>query len=278
MPPLKSAEIRESPGRPWVIVAPDRRRRTAAFAGGPPVTAATCPFCPGHEHETPPEISRITRNGEWIARVVPNKYPASEAHEVIIESRDHDTGFEQLTQEHAAALIELYVERFAANAARQEVIVFKNEGRIAGASMPHPHSQVIALDRRSPRRANETSAKGCGWCDVQTDDRRLISRTASFSVVSPFAPAFAYEMAIVPHEHEPSFAAIGRKAQELARLMQQAVRGIRNTGDRTGYNWIFHNASHPFHWYLEITPRLTIPGDARWPPSWCATGWRGAAT
>ena len=69
-------EIREAPGAPWVIIAPNRSDRIAAFAGGPAITPADCPFCPGHEAETPPEITRTADGSAWRMRVAPNKYPA----------------------------------------------------------------------------------------------------------------------------------------------------------------------------------------------------------
>ena len=249
-------------GRPSDYVAHEATGRVISSAPSSPAAHPNCPFCAGNEVHTPVAVATVSdASGGWQCRVVPNKYPASPAHEVIIETRDHSAAFHELPMEHAAALVELYAARFEAHRSWPEVLIFKNEGRVAGASMPHPHSQVMALEKASPRRAEEISAGRCRWCEPPPGTGALIARTSSFSVIAPFASAFAYELAIVPQHHEPAIATSPSKAAELARLMQQAVRGICAATEAGGYNWIFHNASKPpFHWYLEITPRLTIPG------------------
>lgn len=103
-----------------VIVAPERRERPNAFDLRNGAVESPCPFCPGHEDETPPEILRISHGDSWLLRVVPNRYPAmridssgSDAargiHEVVIESPDHGGAFEQFSAEHARIVIETYV-------------------------------------------------------------------------------------------------------------------------------------------------------------------------
>lgn len=253
-------EIREAPGAPWVIIAPNRRDRIAAFAGGPAITPADCPFCPGHEAETPPEITRTADGSAWRMRVVPNKYPAIEGgHEVIIETREHSAGFDELPPRHAEDAVRLYMDRYEAHGSSAQVLLFKNEGRLSGASIPHPHSQLLALDRLTPRLAAEIAVSSCTFCE-SGGQGPLVSESESFRVVAPAASRFAYQMAIVPRNHAPDFAQSREEAGELAHLMQKAVGAIRQRARATAFNWIFMNGHDSFHWYLELTPRLTVPG------------------
>jgi UDPglucose--hexose-1-phosphate uridylyltransferase len=253
--------IRDAATGGWVIIAPDRRKRRNAFGLRTALLEADCPFCPGHEAETPPEITRVGAADQWSIRVVPNRYPAVDSgHEVIIETRDHEVTFDALDPSHAAEIVRMYIDRYKAQRVPGQVLIFKNEGARSGASISHPHSQLIALERRTPRLEAELSLTSCPRCSEAASTERIITRSESFVVIAPYASRFAYEMAIVPLEHEHNFTAARGRAPELARLMQRCVGAMRLGAGTTAYNWIFMNAAASFHWYLEIIPRLTVPG------------------
>ncbi len=105
-----------------------------------------CPFCPGNENLTPPEILRIEKDGLWIIRVVPNKYPFCETHEVIIESPDHRSDIDSLDIGHMENILGVWKLRLKHHSGKNFVLIFRNYGKLAGASIAHPHSQLVALD------------------------------------------------------------------------------------------------------------------------------------
>jgi len=146
-----------------VILAPGRDERPNVYDGAP------CPFCPGAEEQTPPEIAR---DGDpWRIRVFPNRYPPTEHAEVVVESANHDDVFEALSPDHARRAIEITFDRYHALASKAAyVCIFKNHGRLAGASIPHLHSQLVGTPFVPPRPAREGEAFGratsCMLCDL----------------------------------------------------------------------------------------------------------------
>ena len=171
-------ELRKDPvvGR-WIILSSERRLRPSDFPEPDPPAAnggrESCPFCPGHEAHTPPEILAF-RDGSapnepgWTTRVFPNKFPALRveetlersgeglydrmsgvgAHEVIVESPEHDKDLSELPVEQIERVLRAYRERIldlARDTRLQYVLVFKNHGEPAGASLEHGHCQLIAL-------------------------------------------------------------------------------------------------------------------------------------
>jgi UDPglucose--hexose-1-phosphate uridylyltransferase len=254
-------EIRDDPRGLWVVVAPDRRDRANAFSTlAEPIGPERCPFCPGREDHTPPELERSGGN-QWETRVVPNKYPAVErGHEVLIETREHSISFDALSAARAAEVPRLHQRRYAHHRTREQVIVFKNEGRLGGASIPHPHSQLIALDRLTPRMARELAASRdqCWICAATGTSETFVARGNSFAVFAPPASFAPFQLVIAPLRHAPNFLDVGE-----AQLLQSATRAFREGAGAADYNWVYMNANdreQTFHWYLEITPRLTVFG------------------
>lgn len=230
-----------------IIVAPDRSRRPNIFRNDHEV----CPFCAGHEALTPPEIARA--GDPWRVRVFANKYPATELHEVIVESPRHDDTFDAIA--HAGDAVQMYVERYRAmsrNAAH--VTIFKNHGAMAGASIPHLHSQIIGTPFVPPRIEREIAAFGerCALCDVANEP--LIRETDNYRWIAPRGSMFAYEQWVVPKQHAPEIDA----PHELPEIMQASVRGMRSVAD--SFNWIFMNFPRApgAHWYLQLFPRLAV--------------------
>ncbi len=234
-----------------VIIAPERAGRPNAFGEG----IDRCPFCPGHEADTPPEIWRA--GDPWSIRVVPNKYPATAQHEVIVESPEHGATFDRLPPAHASGVVACYIDRYHTLAPRAMcVCIFKNHGLLAGASIPHMHSQILATPFLPPRIARESQAFAaslrCPLCAL--DDEPLIESTEHYRWIAPRGASMAHEQWIVPTRHAPEF----REDNGLAALLQQATRGMLAIAD--SFNWILLNFQRQpaAHWYVQLFPRLSM--------------------
>jgi UDPglucose--hexose-1-phosphate uridylyltransferase len=266
----------------WGILAPGRSGRPNAFASGEGLSSEQCPFCSGNEAMTPPELLRFGSADQWSLRVFPNKYPAASEdssfegarsrggaghHEVIVESPDHNAAIDTLQPDAMATAVRVYRDRYAALAPSfSSTAVFKNDGRRAGASIVHLHSQILSVPFVPRRIADESSgferASRCPLCTA--DIGQAIDQGRYFRWLSPHAAALPYQQWIVPRLHEPDFARISDDAvQELADLLQRSVRSMRRILSRSSipfaFNWMFVNfASRPCHWYLEVEPRMTV--------------------
>ena len=299
-------ELRKDPivGR-WVIISTERGKRPMMVEGLPRRQPdEVCPFCPGNEELTPPEILSVRDTGEpnqpgWRVRVVPNKFPALRvegdldktgeglydkmngvgAHEVIIETPRHDLQLSDLGQAQIAEVLAACVERM--NDLKQDVrlkylMVFKNHGIRAGATLEHSHSQIIATPT-VPKVINEelTGARHyyeykerCVFCDIvkqELDDRRrLVAENGGFISIVPFAPRFPFETWILPRRHRASFEDTPRpELTELAEILKETlVRTARSVNDPP-YNYVIHTApcgksqAEHYHWHIEIMPRIT---------------------
>jgi UDPglucose--hexose-1-phosphate uridylyltransferase len=226
-----------------VILAPEREQRPNVFEGAP------CPFCPGAEDQTPPEIAR---DGEpWRIRVFPNRYPPTEQAEVIVESAKHDA-FDALSADHAARVVEMYFERYRAIGAKY-VSIFKNHGRLAGASIPHLHSQLVGTTFVPLRHAREGDAftKNCQLCEAE---HPLIAETENYRWIAPHGSRLPYQQWIVPKSHDHDLG----EPLELASLLRSSARAMRVISD--SFNWAFLTFPHQprGHWYVELFPRIAM--------------------
>ena len=292
----------------WVIIATERSRRPTNFT---PVTldkSSFCPFCPGNEDKTPPEVLAFRPAGGapnspgWTVRVVPNKFPALQiegtldrrgeglydrmngvgAHEVVIEGPDHAQDLADLPVEHIEQVIAAYRER-ALDLHRDRrfryVLVFKNHGAQAGATLEHTHTQLIATpiipkilmeEIEGSRRYWELKER-CVFCDIvqqETDEnngRRVVSTTDRFVALEPFAPRFPFETWILPRRHDASFLAVSDPADfaDLARILKDTLQRLNRALDRPPFNFVIHTAPvsegdlEYYHWHLEIMPSLS---------------------
>ncbi len=231
-----------------IIVAPDRAARPNAFGE----ETDRCPFCPGHEADTPPEI---WRDGDpWRIRVFPNKFPATDDHEVIVEGSAHATTFDQLDPEVASRVVDQYIARYRAlSRSSQYVCIFKNHGALAGATIPHPHSQILGVPFIPVRiaREGERFASRCPLCNLREE---AIDRTENYRWIAPHGSMMAYEQWIVPAQHTNEM----QEGFELAVLLQRASRTMLTISD--AFNWMFINfPQQPSgHWYVQLFPRLTM--------------------
>jgi len=232
-----------------VILAPEREKRPDVYDGGP------CPFCPGAESETPPEIARD--GVPWRIRVFANRYPPTDVAEVIVESAKHDDSFDVLAADHARRVVELYFERYRALSAKSAyVCIFKNHGRLAGASIPHLHSQLVGTPFVPLRPAREgdafARAARCPLCDPR--EHPMIAETNHYRWIAPRGAQFAYQQWIIPKAHEHDLI----EPRELASLMQASVQAMKRISDPFNLAFVTFPHEGRGHWYLELFPRTAM--------------------
>ena len=231
-----------------IVFAPERATRPNAFGRE---DAVVCPFCPGHESMTPPEIVRV--GDPWRLRVFPNKYPAVAQHEIIVESDRHDATFDSI--DNAAEVLSMYVDRYRAHADAAYVSLFKNEGERAGASIDHLHSQLMALPMVPLRVAREAAAfEAASSCPLCAALENVIEENEEFIRFAPSGSQHPYEQWIVPRRHQNE---IGDAIESLAKILQSAVRATRSIAP--AHNILFMNfpRQRSGHFYIELFPRLT---------------------
>ncbi len=316
-------ELRKDPVlNRWVIIATERAKRPSDFVPaeeedvGEP---AKCPFCPGHETATPPEVLAVRDEGTapntpgWQIRVTPNKFPALRieggldrrgvgmfdkmngvgAHEVIIESSDHYKKIHEHPPDYIAKILGVMQQRIrdlTGDMRFEYVLVFKNQGKAAGASLSHSHSQIIATPIVPKRVAEELEGslahwslkKRCIFCDtihqIQYAGDLLVYDNDSFIVISPFAAMFPFELWILPKEHEADFLSVNEKqlldlAQVLKIMLLKWYKALGNIN----YNMVLHTIPSPnaveeqfplahahYHWHIELFPRLTKTAGFEW--------------
>jgi UDPglucose--hexose-1-phosphate uridylyltransferase len=236
-----------------VLYAPARSERPHAFTGEG-TTEERCPFCPGHEADTPPEIARW--GGPWQIRVVPNKYPPAAGAEVIVESADHGARFEEIACREE--ILHAYRSRLLAHADAPWVALFRNDGPRAGASLPHVHAQLVPLPFVPPRAVKELSnfaeREHCPLCHVEGT---VLRQSEFFTWFTPAASWMPYQQWIVPRRHVHALTELDeRELADLASLLGLAAKATRLVGDA---NWLFMNFPHgtKAHFYVEVLPRVT---------------------
>jgi UDPglucose--hexose-1-phosphate uridylyltransferase len=303
-------ELRKDPvvGR-WVIISTERSRRPTNFT---PVklerSSGYCPFDPGNEDKTPPEVY-VQRPGGgepngpgWLVRVVPNKFPALQiegaldrrgeglydkmngvgAHEVIIEGPQHDLDLSDLPVPHIVEVLKAYRERILdlhRDRRFRYVLIFKNHGAGAGATLEHTHTQLIATpiipktlmeELEGSRRYFELKER-CVFCDIiqqdteDTNGRRVVTMNDRFLAIEPFAPRVPFETWILPRHHDASFQVVADEEEmvELATILKDTLQRLNRALDRPPYNFVLHTSPvaegdlEYYHWHLEITPTLT---------------------
>jgi UDPglucose--hexose-1-phosphate uridylyltransferase len=205
---------------------------------------------------------------------------------VVIEAAGHDARIEQLPAAHLAEVLRAYRERIldlAKDSRLQYVMVFKNHGDSAGASLAHTHSQLIATPI-VPMMVEEELAgalqhfrikQRCIWCDIVRQERhdggRVVLEEQGFMAVAPFAPRFPFETWIMPVGHRSSYEGTpGAELLPLATLLGEILRRMGRTLGDPPYNLILHSAPlragalDHFHWHLEIIPKLTSVAGFEW--------------
>jgi len=311
-------ELRKDPvtGR-WVIISTDRHKRPNdfVFERARIIGREHCPFCPGHESLTPPEIMSYRQNGSapnapgWDVRVVPNKFPALQvegtldregegmfdrmngigAHEVIIETPNHDRTLASMSEPEIERVLFAYRDRIGdlkKDFRLRYILIFKNHGAAAGATLEHTHSQLIALpivpdfvrEEIDGARRHFAAKERCVYCDIVHQEiregRRVILENADVVALAPYAPRFAFETWLLPKRHGAQFEEAPRHEYEgLARMIKAVLQRIDRALESPAYNLILHTSpfsedtSETYHWHLELMPKLTKPASSGGPVS-----------
>ena len=288
----------------WVIIATERARRPEEMAthrAVQPVPAfvETCPFCPGNENKTPPEVMRVPAGNSWAVRVIPNKFAALSSelqptrslqhlrrrvdgfgfHEVIIDSPDHSRYMGLLSDEHVGSILTVYRERYNALSLDRRVnhiTIFKNHGTDAGASLQHPHSQLIAtpvIPSQVRHRLHEAlrhydDVGECMFCHMVEreveDQTRIVLKGEHFVAMEVFAAPTPFATHIFPLRHMSSFGEItDLEIADLARVLRTLLAKIYVGLENPDLNFTVrsgpteYNGARHFHWYVSVIPRLT---------------------
>ncbi len=253
-----------------MAIAPGRSGRPGAGAPelepSSPEELEQCPFCEGREDRTPPEVLALPADGRrpdspgWQVRVVPNKYPAFDHQEVVVHTPDHVRSIAELGDDRLELVAEAWRRR--AGAARQSgfphVFAGINEGRAAGASLQHTHSQLVWLRSEPPAAEAERAEGACRVCDYlrweQDEGARVVEERNGLLLLCPYAGRSPYECLVAPLEHEPSGFDSDRLGAGLA-FVAEALRRLRMLDEPRPANLWLHEAGH---WHLELLPRLSV--------------------
>jgi len=308
------SELRRDPiGGRWVIVdtehpntPEDYKHEQQFFKGG------TCPFCYGNEAMTPPEIESIREPGTWPntsgwqVRVVPNKFPALKiegdldrsgigiydmsngigAHEVLIETPYHQKDIPDLQNSELENVISMYCRR-AIDLMRDKrfkyILAFKNFGAAAGASLEHPHTQMIALPMVPKNVMEEIRGshnyfeyrERCIFCDIirqeMQEKERVVLENRYFLSFCPFVSRFPFEVWLIPKKHNGYFCHMsGEEIPELASILKDTITKLKAVFPNLSYNFIIHSSpingeeTEYYHWHIEFMPKLTRVAGFEW--------------
>jgi UDPglucose--hexose-1-phosphate uridylyltransferase len=253
------------------VIAPGRARRPGAstreadhVAGADP---ADCPFCEGHEDRTPPETFAVAEEARapdspgWLVRVVPNLYPAFERQEVVVHSPRHVLSIADLEERELAAVAKAWSSR--AWAGREDGLgylhAFMNEGRDAGASLAHSHSQLAWLPERPPAvtaEEDEATCRVCDWLDSELgEERRLVVERDEAVVLAAYAGRLPYECLLAPREHPAGSAFDSELLTPALSLLAEVAQRIHRLEGRVPLNAWLHDGPH---WHLELLPRISV--------------------
>jgi UDPglucose--hexose-1-phosphate uridylyltransferase len=233
-----------------------------------PALSTACPFCAGHERETPPEVARVGAGARdtpgWRVRVVPNKYPIVEGrHEVVILSPAHDADLARLAPDDATGAMIALRDRAASHLARGAVHAqpFINQGKAAGASIAHPHAQLVALDV-VPSRVQERLDRFSPEL-FESDQTHVVTDGAAV-VWCPVVPVSPFLMRCAIRSAGPRFdQATDDEIAVFVQSVQGALRRLDSLLGPVAYNVVIETAPRapaaPFHWWADIVPRVTVP-------------------
>jgi UDPglucose--hexose-1-phosphate uridylyltransferase len=252
------------------VIAPGRARRPGVAARSAGVATGAdpkdCPFCEGHEERTPPEAYAVAARPRepdtpgWTVRVVPNLYPALERQEVVVHSPRHVRSIAELDPIEIEAVTEAWKARAAV--ARADGLgylhAFVNEGREAGASLTHSHSQLAWLPERPPEIVAEERARCsvCAWLERQgSDGSRVVADRDGLVVFAAYAGRLPYECLLAPREHPERSAFESDLLAPALSLLAETARRLHGLEGRVPLNAWLHDGSH---WHVELVPRLSI--------------------
>jgi UDPglucose--hexose-1-phosphate uridylyltransferase len=308
-------ELRKDPvtGR-WVIISTDRQKRPNDFRieKSAVIGAEFCPFCLGREQMTPPEVLAFRNHGGapnspgWDLRVVPNRFPALQvegtldrqgeglfdrmngigAHEVIIGTPEHGKTLATMSEPEIERVLWAFRERIVdlkRDIRFRYILIFKNHGAAAGATLEHSHSQLIALpivpdfvkEELDGARKHHKAKDRCIFCDIIRQEismgRRVVAENAEIVALSPYAARFPFETWLLPRSHGARFEDAPRQVYEsLARMLKVVLTRMNKALESPAYNLIIHNSPFEeapldyYHWHVELMPKLTRTAGFEW--------------
>jgi UDPglucose--hexose-1-phosphate uridylyltransferase len=275
----------------WDIVAPERAARPVDL-GAP--GDGSCPFCPGHESRTPPEVLRVPAGPEqpWRVRVVPNAYAivgpavpgdgpdaATGRHEVVVESPQHDGDLRFAGAVQVGEVLRAMRERCRAMTAggAAAVVVFRNHGAAAGTSLRHPHSQIVALDRVPPGLARRWDRCRAHLArtgrrlhdDLAAAERdagvRVVAETGGLLVYQPWAAGVSHQTVLLPADTSADLAGASDAALDaVAGMLPRVAAALAVVRDDPAYNLVVHagpagdpDAARWYRWHVTLYPRVS---------------------
>ncbi len=297
------AELRREPvTRMWVVVTNDHPKGPSDYLPfKPPYRVrepeGPCPFCPGNEGMTPPEIFSLRRDkGRWLVRVVPNKSPffhiegdydrrpegmydimeAIGAHEIVVETPDHGQNLATMEPGHIEKILLAYRERLIdleKDERFQQFLILKNH---PGIFNRHPHSHLMAMPV-IPKRMDEEiwgtldyyqRKERCIFCDIIKEEistkKRVVLETVHFLVFLPFASRYPFEAWIIPKVHSADFHQIkGEEVADLSVAIQSLFHAFFKLLSDPPYSLAFHtspvrNRYHRPEYHWHIETRVRI--------------------
>jgi UDPglucose--hexose-1-phosphate uridylyltransferase len=280
------SELRKDPITDrWVIISTERRKRPNDFQLQKPaviIREEHCPFCAGREAMTPHEVLAF-RNGH---APLFDRMNGIGAHEVIIETPDHGKTMATMSEPEIERVLWAYRERVLdlKNDRRfRFIVIFKNHGAAAGASLEHTHSQLIALpivpdfvrEEIDGARQHYRSKERCVYCDIVrqevTSGRRIIQENADIVGITPYASRFPFEVWLLPRHHAARFEESPRQVYEnLARMLKWVLVRMNKVLESPPFNFIIHSSPFSedtndyYHWHMEIIPKLTRVAGFEW--------------
>lgn len=265
--------------REWVVIATERAKRPDQFARKNiseeilPARDTACPFCPGNEIMSTPDILRYDGEDGWRLRIIKNKYAAlvSEGglqrtmhgiyrsmnafgyHDVVIEHPEHDKIISLMSTGEISLILHSYVDRY--NMLREDpriesIVLFRNHGKNAGTSLVHPHSQIAAVpvvpfqvrSRVDIARSYFDDHGGCMFCRTLNDEvssgERILCETSSFASFIPYAALSPFHIWIFPKRHSSSFEEItADEIDDLARNLKTVLMKLYNGLNNPDFNF-----------------------------------------
>lgn len=297
----------------WVIIATERAKRPENFREEriklDSAIYDICPFDAGNESMTPPEILKIDSSGKvsnspdgpWLVRVVPNKFPALVhnaepvsykygpymnmdgfgIHEVVIHTPEHITNISSLEASRISIILDVYAKRIRdikKNARIESVIIMLNQGKEAGASIEHTHSQIFGLPLIPAVLEKEIYGtakyfkqnRRCAMCEMiefeLSQDRRVVYKNSNFIVIQPYASRNPFETWIVPLWHDPNFENIEEtKIADFADCFKRVADFFHTELNEPPFNYYIHTGplhledfNVNYHWNFKFIPKLSI--------------------
>ncbi len=293
----------------WTIISEERSKRTGSFiTGNADKYEGECPFCIGKEKLTPKEIIHFDydgnvsdkKNDDWLVRIIPNKFPALSKsentkiitqgifdtmggfglHEIIVNNPHHISRFNSLSKENIKVIVKAYIKRIndlKKNEKIKSIILLLNQGKTAGASLEHTHSQILALPLIPPFLKKEMTGminffnnhNHCAMCTMieheKTIGERLIYEDDFFLLFTPFASKNPYEIWVAPKRHMSDFEMMDLKEiNSFSKCLKLITNCFYHEMSDPPFNYYIHTSSslkdtsNYYHWHFEFLPRLTI--------------------